>query len=104
MLPTFLLVVVILALAMVSPLSFVASLVLVLVERWRPLGLRLLRSGLLIGVTLTLGWVAVLVCLDVREVISLRGLAIAFGCGYSASTLALSGWHLVRRLRFGVSA
>lgn len=101
--PTFILVLLALALAAASPLGLAASSALLFFARRRALGLRLLASGLFAGITMAIGWIALLSWLDGREAIDIRGLAVAFGCGYSVGTLAMSGWLFVRRAWFGAT-
>lgn len=100
---TFVLVLLVLALAAVSPLGFAASSVLLFSARRRALGLRLLTAGLLAGIAIAIVWFAILTWLDGRDATDIRGLAVAFGCGYSVGTLAMSGWLFVRRARFGTT-
>ena len=101
MLPTFLLVALVLVLAIASPLIFVGSLILSFAKRWRVLGLRLLLVGALAGVTTVVSWLVLLASLNATDAVSLRGLAVALGCGYSIGALAMSGWLIFRRTPFG---
>ena len=101
--PTFILVLLVLALAAASPLGLAASSALLFSARRRALGLRLLTAGLFAGITMVMGWIAILSWLDGRDAIDIRGLAVAFGCGYSVGTLAMSGWIFARRARFGAT-